>query len=82
MSIILVGAGGFGVNHLRKIELMEMEGRARLLNMLEPFLDRIPEVSEMLREKKVRVYQSWEDLMVKSDVADCIILGCSHSFAS
>lgn len=74
ISITLVGASGFGVNHLRKIELMEMEGGARLLNVVEPFLDRIPELSEMLREKKVSVYQSWEDLMVKSDVADCIIL--------
>ncbi len=74
MSITLVGAGGFGLNHLREIELMEREGRARLLNVVEPFLDRLPEVSELLKKKRVRVYQSWEDLMAKSDVADCVVL--------
>ena len=59
----IVGIGGFGQTHVRSVEALEREGRARLDAAVVIDPENHPEKLAEFETRKVRVYDTFDDLL-------------------
>ncbi len=62
----LVGAGGFGRQHVATLLELEQKGRLRLGAVCEPHIQRLPEVAAELAARQIPVYPDLETMLARA----------------
>lgn len=65
ISHALVGAGGFGRQHVTTLLELMQKGRLRLAAVCEPSIRRLPEVAAELEVRKIPVYHDLEAMLAR-----------------
>ncbi len=68
----LIGVGGIGQIHLAAITSLAKEGRARLVAVADPSVDRLPEAKAALTAQGVRWHRRYEDLLEEEKTLDAV----------
>ena len=63
VSFGVVGVGGYAQMHLRAVETLEKEGLGRLSSVVIRNLDKYKDQAVRLKEKDVKIYRSYEDML-------------------
>ncbi len=74
LDIALIGVGGVGQIHLAAIASLTQEGRARLVAVADPSVDRLPEAKAALTAQGVRWYRRYEELLDEEKTLDVVTI--------
>lgn len=74
VKIGLIGAGGVGAYHLRSISLHEKAGKARLVAVADPTVDRLGEEKAGLEARGVRWHLDYREMLAKEPDLDAVII--------
>ncbi len=74
IGIALIGAGGIGKRHLESIAKLEAEGSARLVAVVEPAIENLPDLEAEFRAAGVRIFRDYRDLLENGPDCDLIVI--------
>lgn len=76
----LIGVGGIGAYHLSNIEEFERAGRAKLIAVADPMVERFPEVKARLDARGVRWHSDYRDLLRDETELDAVTIATPIPF--
>ena len=78
VSVVLVGVGGYGRTYFEGIINNENEGKANIVGIVEPFIDKCLVVDEV-KSRRIPVYDTLEEFYAKHK-ADYAVISTPINF--
>ena len=73
-SLALIGVGGIGSYHLASMQKLEQRGLARVVSIVEPMVERFPELKRDLEARGVRWYLNYQDMLQDESDLDAVTI--------